>query len=73
MAGARKQPKGKIYVATQNFTTDYDGVPVSVTAGVTHVREGHPMLLGREVFFKELEVEYEMEAATAAPGEKRGE
>jgi len=64
---------GRIYVAAESFTTSLDGVPVVVTADMTRVREGHPLLRGREQFFRLLDVHYDVESATQAPGEKRGE
>ncbi len=62
-----------IYVATQSFSTTLNGVPVHVTAGVDHVREGHPLLAGREHMFKPMTITYDVEQATAEPGKKRGE
>jgi hypothetical protein len=64
--------EGQIYIAKESFATEYDGVPISVVAGHTRVREGHPLLRGREHLFEPLGVDYEWEQATAAPGEKRG-
>lgn len=65
-------PKGdRIYIATESFATEIDGQPVSVVAGMTRVREGHPLLAGREHLFQPLEIHFEVEQATAAPGEKR--
>ncbi len=67
--------KGRaVYVATENFLADVDGVPQTFRRGVTRVREGHPILKGREHYFRlaDESVHYEVEAATAAPGEKRG-
>lgn len=62
---------GKIYVATESFTVALDGVEHKIGAGKTRVREGHPLLKGREMYFKELDVQYDVERATKAPGEKR--
>lgn len=75
MAAARNtkpEPGGEIYVAKQSFTTELDGVPISVFGGVTRVRAGHQLLKGREDLFEPLKVHYDVEAATAAPGETRG-
>jgi hypothetical protein len=63
---------GEIFVAKQSFTTELDGVPISVYGGQTRVRAGHPLLQGREALFEPLKVHYDVEAATAAPGETRG-
>lgn len=73
MGRPRKQSGGRIFVAKESFSFDQDGATVMVTAGRTRVREGHPILAGKEQFFEELVVDYEVEQATAAPGEKRGE
>lgn len=74
MAAARKTTTdgGEIFVAKQSFTTELDGAPISVFGGVTRVRAGHPLLKGREELFEPLKVHYDVEAATAAPGETRG-
>lgn len=73
MAGRRKPPEGgHIYVAKESFSTEVDGVPVQIHAGRTRVREGHPIMAGREHLFELLTVDYEVEQMTAAPGERRG-
>jgi hypothetical protein len=64
--------KGDILVATETFATVVDGVPISVRRGETRVRAGHPLVKGREMWFKVLDVQYDTEQATAAPGEVRG-
>lgn len=63
---------GTIYVARESFSTILKGEHIPVVGGRTRVREGHPLLKGREHLFEPLTVDYEMEQATAAPGEKRG-
>lgn len=73
MARPRKRPGDGIYECVQPFAfTAPDGTKTRVSLG-ERVREGHPVLVGREDFFKPLEIQYEVEQATAAPGEKRGE
>lgn len=62
---------GQIYVAKQTFTTEVDGTPVTVHAGITRVREGHALLKGRSELFEPILVQYDVEQATAKPGEKR--
>jgi len=67
--------KGRaVYVANQTFVADVDGVPQTFKRGVTLVREGHSVMKGREQYFdlRKDVVHWEVEAATAAPGEKRG-
>lgn len=74
MPGSRKPPKGgQIYVARESFSADLDGASVAVVAGRTRVREGHPLLAGRAHLFEEITVDYDVEQATAAPGERRGD
>jgi hypothetical protein len=60
-----------IYVAKDSFLTIVDGVEVMISKGKTRVREGHPLLNGRSELFEPLTVDYDIEQATAAPGEKR--
>lgn len=68
-----KTPKGKIFVPVEDFTTEIDGQPVVFKRNQTRVREGHPALHGRQHLFQEMKVDYEIEQATAAPGERRGD
>lgn len=68
---ARHTHHGLIYIATESFSCNLDGVPVVVRAGETRVREGHELLRGREHMFKPITAHYEVEQATAAPGEAR--
>ncbi len=65
------QGDGSIWVAKESFATNLDGAEITVLAGRTRVRDGHPLLRGREQFFERLTVHYEIEQATAAPGERR--
>lgn len=62
----------QIYVATDNGTVNLDGQNIQIRKGVTRVRAGHPLLAGREHLFEPLHVHYDVEQATAAPGERRG-
>lgn len=64
-------PDDTIYVATRTFVTTLDGKRVMVNRGKTRVRHGHPLLKGREDLFSPIEVQYDVEQATKAPGEKR--
>lgn len=68
------QDKGAVYVATDSGSANVDGHEIIFTKGVTRVRQGHPLLKGRSSLFAKVDdvVHYEWEAATAAPGEKRG-
>lgn len=70
---AEKHPEpGEILVAIESFSKSYAGSDHHFTAGQTRVRSGHPILRGVEHLFKPVEAHYEVEAATAAPGERRG-
>lgn len=64
--------KVDLYQAKESFVTHLDGEQVAVAAGDL-VRAGHPLLNGREDLFKPAEgwVRFDVEQATAAPGEKR--
>lgn len=65
--------RGKVYVATDTLVIDDKGSPVTIHKG-DRIREGHPYLRGREGLFSEEDtsVRFDVEQATAAPGEERG-
>jgi len=58
---------GKIYVAVHSAVVYTDDGPVTLRGGYTRVREGHPLLKGREDLFREDVVQYEVEDARSAP------
>ena len=60
-----------VYVATASFEAFIDGQRVLVQRGKTRVRDGHPLLDGREHLFTPQTVRFDVEQATRAPGEKR--
>lgn len=63
----------QFYTATTTFATELDGLPVVVHRN-ENVRAGHPLITANPQNFKpvELSTRWEtVEAATAAPGEKR--
>ena len=62
---------GQLYVASESFVADVDGVPQAFSEGKTLVREGHEILERMPHLFKPARAHYEVEQATAAPGEKR--
>lgn len=63
---------GAILVATKNVLTDFDGRRVILRRGVTTVREGHPLLKGRESLFEPLVPEFELGKSEAkAPAQPR--
>lgn len=70
----RTNPDSQIFVATDSFAAEVDGEVIVAHKGQTRVRAGHPLLVGREHLFEPIDahVQYEVEQATAAPGERRG-
>jgi hypothetical protein len=70
MATARK---GGILVARETGSATIDGEVFAVTAGHTRVREGHALLRATPAeWWEPITAHYEVEQATAAPGEQRG-
>lgn len=69
----RKRQEPDIYVAKNGFACEIDGEEVRVAQG-ERVRVGHPLLRSHAGFFEpvDAEIHYDVEQATAAPGEKRG-
>jgi hypothetical protein len=66
--------KPEFYRAKESFVTMFKGEQISVAAG-EFVRAGHPILKRREEHFEPVDNfgRFDVEQATAAPGEKRGE
>lgn len=52
---------GAILVAREGAMLEYEGRRVFLNAGKTTVREGHPILKGREHLFEPLAVDFEVE------------
>lgn len=67
-----KTDPAEVYEAVESFVTDVDGIPTVVTKGMTRVRATDGVYKANPHLFKPLRVGVEVEAATAAPGEKRG-
>lgn len=67
--------KKRTYVAIESGSCEIDGRAYYFTKGRTHVAEGHELLKVYPDFFAPTEdrVDYDVEKATAAPGEKRGQ
>jgi hypothetical protein len=56
---------GNVLVALQGAFFTFEGQPVTVIAGKTTVREGHPILRDRGNLFGPLAVDYDLPAAPA--------
>jgi hypothetical protein len=69
----KQQAAQQMFIATESFATKVDGVDQSIVAGTTRVWEGHELLARFPEWFKPIKAHYGVEAATAAPGEVRGE
>ncbi len=62
-----------IYIARESFSVQIGADTYNVTAGTTRVRAGHILLAGdRAKLFEPITADYEIEDASAAPGQKRG-
>jgi hypothetical protein len=71
-----RQPRSQqpdVYVATDGFAAEIDGERYVVGKGEL-VRAGHPLIRAQPGFFRPADtaVRYDVEQATAAPGELRG-
>ena len=51
---------GEILIATETVLTQFEGENVYIYAGQTTVREGHPILKGREAMFIPVQVHYDL-------------
>lgn len=74
MPQTRRKSEPEIYVATTSFAGDVDGVPTVVNKG-QRVRRGHQLLKVHGGYFAPADdqPEFDVEQATAGPGEKRGD
>lgn len=57
--------EGSIMIATTSALIPFAGREVCIAGGRTTVREGHPILKGREHMFRVLVPDYEVEAPPA--------
>jgi hypothetical protein len=73
-AAAAPAPPPPVWVATTSFVCTVDGRSYNVTKDVTRVADGHPVHRGREHLFRRADerLTFGVEAATDAPGERRG-
>lgn len=60
----------RISRAIDDFRCEYDGEPLAVAAG-SRFDSDHPVVLANPEMFETVPVRYEIEQATAAPGERR--
>lgn len=69
----RPKKTAEIYVAKDGFACSIDGEEIRVAQG-ERVRAGHALLRSHADYFKPVDedVHYDVEQATAAPGELRG-
>lgn len=63
----------ELYVARETFTAVIEGRQEMVRKGRDLVRAGHPLLKQYPTMFKPARVRFDVEQATASPGEKRGD
>ncbi len=71
MAAKTRTAGRTVFVPTDSFTADLDGIPTTFEMDVTRVREGHPIIDRYPHLFREIQVDYEWETATDRPGEER--
>jgi hypothetical protein len=71
---ARGREPIEYFQAIESFVTMLNGEPQQVSAGDL-VHPDHPILKGRESLFRPARdhIRFNVEQATAAPGERRGE
>lgn len=74
MAKAKAPASGILVAKTTGFIV-HDGERYAIRAGVTRIRTSHPLVKKYGHLFEAVEMDLppEVEQATAAPGEKRGD
>jgi hypothetical protein len=60
-----------VFTPKETFTIDIDGVPTTLRHNKSFVRAGHPLLDEYPQLFEPVAVQFDVEQATAAPGERR--
>lgn len=65
--------RGAVYIATETFFADVDGVNTRIEKGVTRVRAGHALISNNPQWWELVgdDVHFDVEQATEAPAEKR--
>ena len=66
-----RKKEGVIYTPKESFVASVNGIDETFVRGRTYVREGHEILELYGEMFEPLRAHYEVEQATAAPGELR--
>ena len=61
----------RVFICSESFVAKLDGVDTTFIKDSSRVREGHPILERHGRFFRLIDVHYDVERATAAPGELR--
>lgn len=74
MGRPRKYPERDVLVATDSgIWISPEGHEYLFHAGITRVRAAHPLAKAMPDSFKPIDVHYDVEQMTKAPGELRGE
>lgn len=73
MGRPRRNPDMDILIAVESGIAHVGGEECVVRRGITRARRGHPLVAATPNWWKPIDVHYDVEQATAAPGEKRGE
>lgn len=69
---ARRNPDDEILIAADSAVVNLDGELIQLHRDVTRVRASHDLAKQFPGLFKPIDVHYDVEQATASPGEKRG-
>jgi hypothetical protein len=68
----RTETSREVFVPIEDFWANIDGVDTLFKRDVTRVRAGHKILDKYGHLFRAQPVQYDVEQATDAPGERRG-
>ena len=69
---SKKSSEPQIFVARSSGVVKVDGKLTNYYGGSTRVRAGHPLLKAAPGAFIPMELDYDVEDASADPGRKRG-
>ncbi len=67
----RRNPDQDILIAKTSGVLVVDGVEQTITRGVSRARASHPIVRAAPDWWEPIQVHYDVEEATAAPGERR--